>query len=97
MTPDREELGRLVRKEWVAWAREQDHPKHSWLVPWAGLSEPDREVDRRIGERMYAEGAAAERARIATSLRRFKHEPFALMYADAIEESAELRALGGPS
>lgn len=53
---DRERLGRIVREEWRAWAREQPSPKPSWLVPWEGLSEPDREVDRRIGERLFAEG-----------------------------------------
>ena len=54
---DREALGRIVREEWIAWAREQPNPKPSWLVPWEGLSEPDREVDRRIGERLAREGA----------------------------------------
>lgn len=47
---DRETLGKLVREVWIAWAREQPSPKPSWLVPWDGLAEPDREVDRRIGE-----------------------------------------------
>lgn len=49
-TLDRESLGRMVREAWVLWAREQPNPKDSWLVPWEGLSEPDKEVDRRIGE-----------------------------------------------
>jgi cell division protein FtsL len=49
----REMLGREVRAEWVAWAKEQPSPKASWLVPWEGLSEPDKEVDRRIGVRLY--------------------------------------------
>lgn len=53
---DRERLGQEVRAEWVAWAREQSNPKPSWLVPWEGLSEPDREVDRRIGERLFLLG-----------------------------------------
>lgn len=61
----REALGRLVRDVWIAWAKEQPNPKPSWLVEWDGLSEPDREVDRRIGEVI----AAAERARILTVLR----------------------------
>lgn len=47
---DAEQLGRVVREAWVAWAREQpdvsDHP--SWLVPWEQLSERDKDVDRRI-------------------------------------------------
>lgn len=49
----REFLGRLVRLEWMDWAREQPVCKPSWLVPWDELSEPEREVDRRIGERIY--------------------------------------------
>lgn len=55
MTTDasRELLGQLVRDEWIAWAKEQPNPKASWLVPWEKLSEPDKEVDRRIGERIF--------------------------------------------
>lgn len=61
----REVLGRLVREVWIEWAQQQPAPKPSWLVPWEGLSEPDREVDRRIGEVVashasaYAEDALA--------------------------------------
>ena len=40
--------GKLVRNTWIAWAKEQPNPKPSWLVPWEELSEPDKEVDRRI-------------------------------------------------
>lgn len=47
---DREALGRLVRETWIAWVQEQPEPKSSWLLPWEELAEPDREVDRRIGE-----------------------------------------------
>lgn len=47
---NREHLGRIVRASWIAWAKQQPNPKPSWLVPWEGLDEPDREVDRRIGE-----------------------------------------------
>jgi len=42
-------LGELVRLAWVSWAREQPRPKPGWLVPWAELSEADKEADRRIG------------------------------------------------
>ena len=52
----RDHLGRIVREEWIKWAREQPSPKPSWLVPWEGLSEPDKEVDRRIGARLYSIG-----------------------------------------
>lgn len=54
---DREALGRRVREVWIEWAREQTNPKPSWLVPWEGLSEPDREVDSRIGETLARMGA----------------------------------------
>jgi len=50
--PDRETLGQKVREVWVAWAEEQPDKKPSWLVPWEGLPEEDREVDRRIGEQL---------------------------------------------
>lgn len=49
---DRESLGKIVREVWIEWAKEQPSPKPSWLVPWEGLSESDKEVDRRIGERL---------------------------------------------
>lgn len=45
----REALGEIVRGVWIQWAKEQPSLKPSWLVPWEGLSEPDKEVDRRIG------------------------------------------------
>lgn len=57
--PTREELGRLVREVWIEWAKEQPAPKASWLVEWDGLSEPDKEVDRRIGERLYDKAVLA--------------------------------------
>lgn len=47
---DRETLGRFVREAWVRWARQQPHPKDSWVVPYDLLSEPDKEADRQIGE-----------------------------------------------
>lgn len=66
MTNDeqREELGKAVREEWIAWAKEQPNPKPSWLVQWEGLSEQDKEVDRRIGARLFNAGAM----RVATVL-----------------------------
>ena len=56
---DRETLGQKVRQVWIDWASEQPDPKASWLVPWEGLSEPDREVDRRIGETLARVGISA--------------------------------------
>ena len=50
----RDHAGQIVRRAWVEWARRHENPKPSWLVPWEGLSEPDREVDRQIGEAVIA-------------------------------------------
>lgn len=52
----REALGRIVREVWIKWAQEQPNPKPSWLVPYDQLSEPDKDVDNRIGERLFREG-----------------------------------------
>lgn len=76
---DREFLGRLVRKVWIDWAREQPSPKPSWLVPWDGLSEPDREVDRRIGEQVASVATAlmqreVERLEVAVATERAARE-----------------------
>ena len=56
LNPDREALGKLVREVWVQWAKGLENPKPSWLVPWEGLAEADKEVDRRIGEVLYRQG-----------------------------------------
>lgn len=55
-----EGYGPLVRKVFSAWARVQPNPKPSWLTPWNGLTDPEREVDILIGDAV----AAAERARL---------------------------------
>lgn len=60
----REARGKRVREVWIAWAREQANPKASWLVSWDDLPEPDRQVDRLIGEAL----AADERAHLAASV-----------------------------
>lgn len=57
---DREALGKEVRAVWIGWAKEQPLVKPSWLQPWEELTEPEREVDRRIGERLYNMGLAAK-------------------------------------
>jgi hypothetical protein len=54
--PSDDELGRQVRDEWVAWAREQPDPKPSWLVPWDDLAERDKDADRRIGRALFNTG-----------------------------------------
>ena len=59
----RDDLGRIVREVWIKWAKEQPSPKPSWLVPYDQLNEPDREVDRRIGERLFFEGCKSARAK----------------------------------
>lgn len=91
----RERLGRDVRLEWIAWAKTQPDPKPSWLVPWSGMSEPDREVDRRIGERIYAIGAKATIAAQQAELERVKaqlsHETSMLRN----EEEAHMAAIEG--
>lgn len=46
----RDDFGRRVREIWVKWASEQPNPKPSWLVRYQDLPEPEKEVDRRIGE-----------------------------------------------
>lgn len=53
---ERERLGREVRRVWIEWARQQPNPKPHWLTPWEEMSEPDREVDRRIGEQLASLG-----------------------------------------
>jgi hypothetical protein len=58
-TPDRDDLGRMVREAWVAWAKEQCAPKPSWLAPYDDLSEADKEADRRIGKALYSAGLDA--------------------------------------
>ena len=50
MSEDRDRLGRIVREAWTTWARAQPNIKPSWLLPFDHLDEPDKEVDRQIGE-----------------------------------------------
>ena len=71
----RDNLGRLVREVWIAWAREQPDPKPSWLVPYDQLDEPAKEVDRRIGERLFLEGYQSTRANFATLHRQLGDAP----------------------
>jgi hypothetical protein len=56
---DREALGREVRRVWVDFARSQPNPKPHHLAPWEELDEPNKEVDRIIGERLATLGAEA--------------------------------------
>jgi hypothetical protein len=55
-----EDLGRLVREAWVAWASKQPDPKPSWLTGWDDLDAGQREADMLIGQAV----TAAERERI---------------------------------
>lgn len=48
-----EMLARDVREAWMQWANTQPEPKPSWLVPYDGLGEPDKEADRQIGIHMF--------------------------------------------
>ncbi|WP_438028967.1 hypothetical protein [Sorangium sp. So ce233] len=94
---DREALGRAVRAVravWVAWAHEQPAPKASWLAPWEALAESDREADRRIGERLYAMGAAAGRAELEALQKRLG-EAEAAMVRIAEESNQALKRAAG--
>lgn len=58
---DREYLGCLVRKIWVEFAKEQQErtgiaAKPSNLLGWNDLDEDNKEVDRRIGSKLYLLG-----------------------------------------
>ncbi len=79
---DREALGREVRAEWVAWAHEQPYPKGSWLTPWEAITEPEREVDRRIGEHLYRMGQAAGDQQLRAAARRVER---AVRYGTAVD------------
>lgn len=46
----RDYWGQVVREAWLEWARTQGRRKPGWLVPYEGLSEAEREVDRQIAE-----------------------------------------------
>jgi hypothetical protein len=56
---NREDGGRLVREEWIRWAKTQLNCKPSWLVEWKGLSEADKEADRCIWDGIVAPYASA--------------------------------------
>ena len=97
--PGRDWLGSIVREVWDAWARQQPNPKPSWLTPWAKLSEPDKEVDRQIGETLFKLGAEAadsprvvrlqaEVARLRASFACYNAE----WHAEALRENDRLRA-----
>jgi hypothetical protein len=90
---DAESLGRLVREVWIAWACEQPAPKLSWLASWEQLSEPDREVDRRIGTAVRAAVLAPLRPMLE-SLATWTDSPTEDADADdeLVEEVAALRA-----
>lgn len=55
----RDVLGRMVREVWIEWAQQQPVAKQHWLKPYDQLDEADKEVDRRIGERLFAAGRAS--------------------------------------
>lgn len=50
MDIDRETLGREVRRVWIEFCLENGDTKPSHLASWEEMTEPEREVDRRIGE-----------------------------------------------
>ena len=81
---DPEEVGKLVREIWIKWAREQPVIKPSWTQPWEALSEPDREVDRRIGFELFRMGYLAGRA--SRQARIDSHEAYIKKLDGLIEE-----------
>jgi hypothetical protein len=76
-----ERLGREVREEWVSYAHTQPNPKPHHLLPWEELDEASKEVDRRIGDRLFALGWQA-----ALDLVRSCHAPDAAGDAHKEEE-----------
>ena len=62
----------------MSWAAQQpDVGRHpSWLKPWEELEGRDREVDRRIGERLFrmgfSSGVAAADSKLAAMARRLE-------------------------
>ena len=52
--PTREEIAETIRNAWVLWAKTQEHPKPSWLVPWDELDEPSRSADIAIADALLA-------------------------------------------
>ena len=53
----REELGRKVREQWIAWARSGTVvPKPHWLLPYDSLAPPEQEADNLIGEELFCRG-----------------------------------------
>jgi hypothetical protein len=87
-------LGLIVRRVWVDWARKQPNAKLSWLAGWEDLDEPQREVDRLIGEALYVygykDGRASERERMGPRTMRT-----AVIYARvpvALKEAVDLYA-----
>lgn len=55
-TPDRETLGRMVRDVWLEHQRAKPHPKPENLRPWDELDEGAKEVEMKMGERLYWAG-----------------------------------------
>jgi hypothetical protein len=94
-TIEDEQLGRIVRAAWVAWAKEQLHAKPSWLTDWDQLDEGQREVDIRIGRAVAAQAAYNERARIRGLLPYNVNccEGFPAAVADLINEHEDSPAL----
>lgn len=76
----REQLGRIVREEWIRFAKEQTtYPKPSHLVGWDDLDPSNREVDCRIGEALFLQGVEEsdeQRAHAAVRILGFEPDAF---------------------
>ena len=53
---EREDLGRLVCEAWREWAIKQPSPDAMWHIKYDQLTEPQKELRRQIGERLYRHG-----------------------------------------
>lgn len=52
----RDELGQEVRRIWVEFANFSQPLKPKHLIPWEHLDESDKDIDRRIGEKLFLLG-----------------------------------------
>jgi hypothetical protein len=55
-TYDREQLGRAVRDVWLEHQRAKDQPKPQNLLSWEELDEGAKEIEMKMGERLFIAG-----------------------------------------
>lgn len=79
---DRETLGREVRRVWIEFCREIGDDRPSHLASWEDMTEPEREVDRRIGE-------AIARMALADEVERLQKESRNTMLAESQQQAKD--------